>query len=147
MTVCVASLSISAAWADATTSSAPTKKASASHLSMMPKAIAGFCAGVVVGTPICFARKLSQEMSEGAHGLAGSIKYDTKNKFLIHAAGLVWLPAAGIVSLLEAPGYAIKDAWMAEEPFSKDQFSLGQLDKLKPAIERAEEEGQSHDQK
>ena len=113
----------------------------------MPKAIAGFCAGVVVGTPICFARKLPQEISEGAHGLAGSIKPDTKNKFLIHSAGLFWLPAAGIVSALEVPGYAIKDAWMAEEPFSKDQFSLGQLDKPKQALEHAEEEGQPNEQK
>jgi hypothetical protein len=107
--------------------SALSSSSMGARLAAAPLNIIGIACGAIVGTPICFARKLPQEISEGAHGIVGSIT-DHKSKFLLVPAGFVWLPCAGFVSLLEAPVYAWKDAYMAEKPFSKEQFSLGKLD-------------------
>lgn len=107
---------------------APSNKENGRWLLRGPKAIAGCCAGFVIGTPICFARKLPQETKDGAHGIVGSIVKDNNNKFLLVPATLVYLPAACVALTLEAPTYALKDAYMANKPFSKEQFSLGKLD-------------------
>lgn len=103
-------------------------KSALSHLMSLPVSLAGVCAGVAVGTPICYVRKLHQEVRESSHGLAGSIVNDENHKFLLIPAGLVWLPVSLVITTLEAPGYALKDAWMADKPFSKEQFSLGEID-------------------
>src|SRR5271170_3057385 len=71
--ICFACTSFSPAWADDPKTTNVQAKSGAWHLVALPKAIAGFCAGVVVGTPICFARKFPQEVSAGGHGLLGSI--------------------------------------------------------------------------
>jgi hypothetical protein len=117
-----------AAVADATTGSAGAKTKEPSHWSKAPVRIASVCAALVVGTPVCFVRKLPQEAKQGAEGLAGSIFGETHNRFLLIPAGLLWFPAASAISAMEAPGYALRDAWMADQPFSKEQFSLGALD-------------------
>ena len=62
---------------------APSNKENGRWLLRGPKAIAGCCAGFVIGTPICFARKLPQETKDGAHGIVGSIVKDNNNKFLL----------------------------------------------------------------
>jgi hypothetical protein len=113
-----------------TNSSKPTKSVPA-RLANVPVCAAGFCTGFVVGTPVCFARKLKQEVSEGAHGLVGSIVTDNNNPALLVPAGIFWFPAAMFVAGMEAPAYAWRDAWMADKPFSKEQFSLGNLDEDK----------------
>ncbi len=115
-------------WADAQKPVTTKGKGSASHLVALPKAIAGFCAGAVVGTPICFARKFPHEVTEGAHGLLGSIVTDDDKKVLLIPACVVWMPVAGIVTALESPGFAMKDAYTAEKSFSKEQFSLGAME-------------------
>ena len=109
--------------------SSTTSRTNSHNLLSAPKRLAGVCFGVVVGTPICFMRKLPQELKEGAEGLAGSIVEDkgSANPFLI-PAGLVWAPCAVLMTALEAPAYAFRDAYMAERPFSKESFSLSQLD-------------------
>jgi hypothetical protein len=42
-------------------------------------------------------------------------------------AGAFWLPFALATSIMEAPVYAVRNSWMAEKPFSKEQFSLGEM--------------------
>jgi hypothetical protein len=126
--VAIACLSAAPARADDQKTTTVQAKNPTSHLVALPRAIAGFCAGVVVGTPICFARKFPQELSEGAHGFLGSIVSNDDKKELLLPAYVVWLPVAGVVTALEAPGYAIKDAYTAEKAFSKEQFSLGEMD-------------------
>ena len=105
-----------------------TSKVKAGDLARVPLHLVGFCFGSVIGVPICFARKLPQEIKEGGEGLAGSIKENSDNKLLLYPSMAVWLPCALVLTSLEAPFYSIKDAWMAERPFSKEQFSLGELD-------------------
>jgi hypothetical protein len=103
-------------------------KSGGSHLGSLPKAIAGFCAGAIVGTPICFVRKFPKELNDGAHSFVGSIGSNDNKKLLFIPAYVAWIPFAGFISLVEAPAYAVKDAYTAEKPFSKEQFSLGELD-------------------
>ena len=130
------------AFADAQQSNSPPAKSVKSHWKTVPISLAGFSIGVVVGTPICFVRKLPQEAKRGAFGLAQSIRDNTQNKMLIYPAGALWLPAATFVSVLESPGYAFRDAYLAEKPFSKEQFSLGTLDKPKQGLERTQDNNQ-----
>jgi hypothetical protein len=122
----VVCMSIPAAWADdPQATKVQTKKGA--RLLAFPKAIAGFCVGALVGTPICFVRKFPSEVTEGAHGFVGSIGSNDSKKLLFVPACVAWMPVAGVVSALEAPGFALKDAYTAEKPFSKEQFSLGEL--------------------
>ena len=125
----VATLSWSGSVALPATNAANSTPNKASHTSLKaPRAIAGFCAGVVVGTPVCFVRKLPHEISEGGHGLAGSIVEDSNNKFVLVPATLAWSPFACVVALIQSPASACKNAWEAQKPFSKEQFSLEWLE-------------------
>jgi len=130
----IACVSIPPAWADdpkATNAPAAPNvqsKSGASHLVALPKAIAGFCAGAIIGTPICFVRKFPKELNDGAHSFVGSIADNDNKKLLFVPAYVAWIPFAGFISLCEAPALAIKGAYTAEKPFSKEQFSLGELD-------------------
>lgn len=90
--------------------------------------VAGFCAGFVVGIPINFVRYLHRETLDGAHALVGSLVKDNNNPILLVPASVASLPAATIVAAMEAPAYAFKNAYMAQKPFSKEQFSLGKLE-------------------
>ena len=126
--VCTIFASISPAGADDPKTTRVQAKSAVSLLITFPKAIAGFFAGVAVGTQICFVRKLPQEVSTGAHGFVGSVVKDDNNKFFLVPACALWLPCAAFITTLEAPAYALKDAYRAEKPFSKEQFSLGELD-------------------
>lgn len=125
-------VSTNPAWADDPNAIKPTAatqpKSGASHLVAWPKAVAGFCAGAIIGTPICFVKKFPKEASDGAHSFVGSIGNNDNKKLLYIPVYAAWLPVASFITLCEAPGYAIRDAYMAEKPFSKEQFSLVPLD-------------------
>jgi hypothetical protein len=107
----------------------PAKKGAFRTLFGMPKTIAGVCSGIVIGTPVCFIKKLPQETLEGGRGFVGSIIPNENNKLLLIPACAAWLPVATVMAAIESPGYALRDSWMAEKPFSKEQFSLTELDK------------------
>lgn len=86
---------------------------------------ASFAAGVVFGTPIAIVRKTGQEIVQGTKDLVG----DTGNWFILAPAGIIATPfgclsggAGGVLS-------GVKNAWTgsADEPFSKDAFSLGDM--------------------
>jgi hypothetical protein len=99
----------------------------AKRLSAVPANAAGFLFGTVVGTSVCMVRKFPQELREQAHTIAGSFS-DKESKLLLVPATIVGIIPAGFLSFLEAPVYSFRDAWMAEKPFSKEQFSLTALD-------------------
>lgn len=99
------------------------------RLSSIPKSIAGCCLGFIVGTPVCFAKKLPQEAMEEARGFVGTIAKNEDNKYLVGPAFVMCLAPAGLITLLDAPMYSLRNSWMADKPFSKEQFSLTQLDK------------------
>lgn len=84
---------------------------------------AGMVAGFAVGWPVCLVRRLKRDAIQGARGIAG----ETDNPILLGTAGAIWLPLAFCTSFLEAPVYAARNSFMAEKPFSKDQFSLGDM--------------------
>jgi hypothetical protein len=67
-------------------------------------------------------------VSEGAHNIADSIDESGNNKVLLAPAVVIWSPFAFLISMVEAPGYSLRNAWTAEKPFSKEQFSLDKLD-------------------
>jgi hypothetical protein len=96
-------------------------EANESGWTSVPKRTLGFFAGAVVGTPVCVVRKFKDEEINGTRGIAG----DTSNPLLLIPAGAFWLPLALLYTGMEAPAYAIKNSWMADKPFSKEQFSLG----------------------
>lgn len=88
----------------------------------VPKHVLGFVAGSLVGTPICVVRKFKDEEVNGIEGTVGK----DANVVVKAGAALFWMPMSMFATALEAPVFAIKNSWMAEEPFSKEQFSLGE---------------------
>jgi len=107
---------------------APVKATVASRLKSAPAALAGFCAGAALGMPICFVRYMGRETMNDAHGLIGSVMTDNNNPWLLVPAGIFCSPFAALVTAVETPVYACKNAYMADKPFSKEQFSLGTLE-------------------
>lgn len=106
---------------------APSSSTPAPHL-LAPLSLVGVCIGTVVGTPICFFRYWQREERNGTHGLIGSLVNNENNRALLLPAAIMSLPAATIIASLEAPVYGFKNAYMANRPFSKEQFSLGKLE-------------------
>ncbi len=106
--------------------SAPAKKSGGrGGASNFAARSASFAAGVVFGTPIAIVRKTGQEIVQGTKDLVG----DTGNWLLLAPAGVIATPfgcvsggAGGVLS-------GIKNArtGSADEPFSKDAFSLGDM--------------------
>ena len=112
--------------ADNTAQSSSSSKPSQNSSSGTPFGLAmipGVCLGTAVGLPVCLFRRLGHDIVEGAHGMVG----DTNNKLLLVPAAALWSPLAFCTAAMECPVYAIRDAWMAEKPFSKEQFSLGEM--------------------
>lgn len=106
-----------------------SKKTSGLHLLRMPKAVAGFCTGFVVGIPVCFVKKMPNEINDGAHGMVDGVTDNSDNKLLLGSAAILWLPAASITSFLEAPCLSFRNALKADKPFSKEQFSLDNFER------------------
>ncbi|MCA9803907.1 MAG: hypothetical protein KC777_18180 [Cyanobacteria bacterium HKST-UBA02] len=90
-----------------------------------PVALLSFTAGTVIGTPIAVLRKTAsntKETAEQVSGDGGAVKT---------AAGyLVGLPVGIFKGTIEGLWLGPKNAAMnaSESPFSKDGFSLGDLD-------------------
>ncbi len=90
----------------------------------LPFKSVAFAVGAVVGTPICMARKIVDEEKDGIKGCVG----DTDKQHMRIIAGMFWLPFAATVGAAEAPVYStINSLVNADKPFSKDQFSLGEM--------------------
>ncbi|MBX9724478.1 MAG: hypothetical protein K2X81_23915 [Candidatus Obscuribacterales bacterium] len=110
----------SVAMADTVTSKPTSASSKGSDAPLM---VLGVPAGFVAGTPICFLRRFAHDEASGTRGIVG----ESNNKMLLLPAGAVYLPFAIFTSFVEAPVYAFRNSWMADKPFSKDQFSLGEM--------------------
>ena len=88
-----------------------------------PLKVLGFLAGTVGGTPVCLVKRLANDEVEGTRALVGK----SRSLFLLVPAGVFWLPFAGIAGVLEAPFYSMQNS-IVSKPFSKEQFSLGNVD-------------------
>ena len=86
---------------------------------------ASIAAGLVFGTPISIVRRTGQEISQGTKDLLG----DTDNWFLMVPAGALTVPFGCVSGAASGVVHGAKNAWTgsADEPFSKDAFSLGEM--------------------
>jgi hypothetical protein len=126
-------LSPSPTLAQANTPPTQSKKISRLHLLTLSRAVAGFCAGFVVGTPVCFVKRLVSETDYGAHEMVGGFTDDkSDSKLILVPVTIMWLPAATLTAFMEAPCDSFKHAIEADEPFSKEQFSLNDFEKSDP---------------
>lgn len=96
----------------------------AKALFKFPITVTSFAAGTAVGTPIAMGRKSMADTKEYADkwGDGGMIKKT--------GGTLVALPAGLVRGTVEGAVLGPKNAWKnsCEHPFSKDCFSLGDLD-------------------
>lgn len=86
-----------------------------------PLRIVGLVSGFTIGTPISIARRVVHQEKSGTRGIAG----ETTNPALLIPAGTFWFPFAIFSGVCEGPVYAFRNSYMAEKPFSREQFSLG----------------------
>jgi hypothetical protein len=82
----------------------------------------GLVVGALVGFPICVFRKPIEEEKFGIRSMTGS----SNNKRVTIPAAMLYLPIALVSGVLESPASAVVNSWKhADQPFSKEQFSLG----------------------
>ena len=106
-----------------TTDANPTKQASGTKVAM-PTRIAGCIAGTFVGIPVCMVRRSKFENWYAVHSMVGN----TGNKAARVTLRVLWAPFAVITGVCEAPADGTVNAIRySSKPFSKDQFSLGEL--------------------
>ena len=89
----------------------------------LPKKALGLVVGAIVGTPVCVVRKTIDEEKYGINGMIGT----SDKKSAQVAAGIFWAPFALFTGTVESPVYATIHSLNADEPFSKEQFSLGDV--------------------
>jgi len=106
----------------AVTSNVPAKKTPANV--PFHKKFVSFLAGTVVGVPVCMVRRSKYEDWYAVHGMVG----DSDNKLARATLGTLWFPFAVVTGVCEAPFDGAINAFRnTDKPFSKDQFSLGEL--------------------
>jgi len=103
------------------------KKASVPERSHnLPKRLAAFAIGAVVGAPIATVRQTIKETKAANVDLI----QQRANPFFVAPATLVNLPFAAVAGGLEGPFHSVKNSWENSEkkPFSKDAFGLGPME-------------------
>jgi hypothetical protein len=106
--------------------SAPSKSKVKSTASL-PKKAFGFVIGTLVGVPVCMVRNPVSEEKWSVDNWTG----DNKDKPRVAIpAGIAYSPFALVDGILLSPFSSLKHSWQNfDEPFSKEQFSLGQIPK------------------
>lgn len=96
-----------------------------SEVTKFPMTMTSFVAGTVLGTPIAVGRKVMNNTKETCDNMAGD-----KGMAMKAACGVVALPVGLFTGSLEGMYLGPKNALYnsGESPFSKDCFSLGDLD-------------------
>jgi len=113
---------------NAKTPAKPAKSGSGASVGL-PARVAGFTAGVIVGTPICIIRRTHLEIKQGEHDLIGDVDTWWKKGLFVFPGLLMAVPYGGISGGVGGCMYSVKNAWTnsKDEPFSKDTFSLGDV--------------------
>ena len=93
---------------------------------MIPVRLVAFAAGAVIGTPIAIVRKTAQNTGDMSESLSGK----SENPLVKGVAGLAILPFAVFKGGLEGAYYGTANSWKnsSEHPFSKDSFSMGEME-------------------
>jgi hypothetical protein len=107
----------------------PAKSAKGGATAALPARVAGFTAGVIVGTPICIIRRTHLEIKQGEHDLIGDVDTWWKKGLFVFPGLLMAVPYGGISGGVGGCMYSVRNAWQnsKDEPFSKDSFSLGDV--------------------
>jgi hypothetical protein len=136
LTLAMLLLGNSPAWAeDAKTTAAPAEKKSTEKKSSSggsdggigkyPARAVSFILGAAVGIPVAIVRKTPGEVVTATKDLVG----ETDNPFILVPAGMVFGVPAGLLSgTLLGTFVGAKNALFSDEPFSKESFSLDDLD-------------------
>ncbi|MBX9690482.1 MAG: hypothetical protein K2X27_27450 [Candidatus Obscuribacterales bacterium] len=95
-------------------------------VAMIPVRLLAFATGAVVGTPIAVVRKTASNTTE----MSGELSGKSDNPLLRGGSALVILPFAVFKGGLEGLYMGTANSWKnsSEKPFSKDSFSLGDMD-------------------
>ena len=92
---------------------------------MFPVKVVAFGTTAVVGTPVAVVRMSAKNSCESTKSIAG----DKGNPLVTGMAALAGVPFGIFTGTLEGSYYGMKNAAMnTDKPFSKDAFSLGDLD-------------------
>ncbi|HNB24505.1 MAG TPA: hypothetical protein PKZ32_18945 [Candidatus Melainabacteria bacterium] len=92
---------------------------------MLPVKVVAFGTTAVVGTPVAVVRMSAKNSCESTKSIAG----DKGNPLVTGMAALAGVPFGIFTGTLEGSYYGMKNAAMnTDKPFSKDAFSLGDLD-------------------
>jgi hypothetical protein len=78
---------------------------------------------------VCIVRKSIDEEKCGINGMIGT----NDNKAAQVAAGVFWFPFAAFTGAVESPVYAAINSLRADEPFTKQQFSISNVNPKAPA--------------
>jgi hypothetical protein len=105
-----------------------------SKIARLPLAAASFVVGSVVGTPIAMARHSADEIDHAAKGMTQGMHHPWFIPFF-SIVGPTALALGGLGGALEGPWYAIENsgANCIDKPFSKESFSLGEMEKWEAA--------------
>ena len=108
---------------------APAAKTSSSAgsdgIGKYPARALSFILGAAVGIPVAIVKKTPGEVMTATKDLVG----ETDNPFILVPAGIVFGVPAGLLSgTLLGTFVGAKNALFSDEPFSKESFSLDDLD-------------------
>lgn len=89
-------------------------------------AFASFALGAIVGTPVAIVRRTVAETIAGNQ----DIIRDSTNPILVIPATIITLPFSVPAGACEGVYRGVKNSWLnsSKNPFSKDAFSLGEMD-------------------
>jgi hypothetical protein len=90
----------------------------------MPLKGASVATAMVVGLPVAIVRKSAENTKEQTKKVAG----DNANPVMTGLAALVGLPIGLVSGTIDGSQAGFKNSLKFDKPFSKEQFSLGDLD-------------------
>ncbi|HEY9786471.1 MAG TPA: hypothetical protein V6D17_13775 [Candidatus Obscuribacterales bacterium] len=91
---------------------------------MVPVKLVSFSAGALVGTPIAVVRMTSKNTVQATKDISGK----DANPIKVGFASLLGLPIGVVTGTVEGGYYGMENAAIhTDKPFSKEQFSLGEL--------------------
>ncbi len=90
----------------------------------MPLKGASVATSMVVGVPVAIVRKSAQNTKEQTQKVAG----DNANPFMTGFAAIVGLPIGMVSGAIDGSQSGFKNSLKCDKAFSKEQFSMGDLD-------------------
>lgn len=97
----------------------------------LPVAAASFVVASIVGTPISMARHSADELSHATKGTINGMRSPFSAPVMVVVGPLAIASSIIGGTVIEGPWTAMETSWAyaMDKPFSKDAFSLGELEK------------------